>query len=180
MKKTIARTVGCLLFAAMLVTPSCIGSFTAWHKVLAWNQNVGDKYINELVFIALNVIPVYPIAGAADVLILNTVEFWTGTNPLASSSKVIEGQNGKYLVKSDEKGYDIIGLNDGSKLRLNYNDDTKTWSYEANGESGAILTFIDDTHVAVPDMNGNMKTVEVSAEGVLAYQNSTIPMLAAR
>ena len=53
MKKTvISAAIVCLLFSSMLTTPSCIGSFSLTNRLLGWNQNVGNKFINELVFFA--------------------------------------------------------------------------------------------------------------------------------
>ena len=37
-------------------------------------------------------------------------------------------------------------------------------------EMHKILTFVDDTHVKVPSVNGGFEVVELSQEGVWAYQ----------
>ena len=102
---------------------------------------------------------------------LNSIEFWSGTNPIASKEKIIEGNDGRYLVKSDEKGYDIISCNDGSKVRLDFNSDDRSWSITVNGETHELFTFVDDTHIRIPAGTGNdYRTVEISAEGVYAYR----------
>ncbi len=60
MRKTvISAAIVCLLGTSMLTTPSCIGSFSLTNRLLGWNQNVGDKFLNELVFFAFWVLPVY-------------------------------------------------------------------------------------------------------------------------
>jgi hypothetical protein len=43
---------------------------------------VGDKWVNWLVFLGLSIIPVYQLFVLADVLVLNSLEFWTGRNPV--------------------------------------------------------------------------------------------------
>lgn len=170
-KKVLSGALAALLFFTTVTTPSCIGSFSLTNRLLGWNQHLDNKFLNEVVFFAFWILPVYQITALADVLVLNSIEFWSGTNPMANSKKIIEGNDGRYLVKSDSKGYDIVSLNDGSKVRLDFNADTQTWSYTANGESHDFLTFIDATHVSVPAGTGNdWQTVEISQDGVYAYQ----------
>ena len=55
-------------------------------------------------------------------------------------------------------------------MRLDFNQDEQTWSATANGETHNILTFVDDTHVKVPSVNGGYEVVELTQEGVWAYQ----------
>ena len=90
-----------LTVAAMLPMQSCIGSFALTNKVLDWNRQVGDKFVNELVFVAFWILPVYELTGLADILVINSIEFWKGENPVQASTKVIDGKDAKYLVKSD-------------------------------------------------------------------------------
>ena len=82
-KKSI-KLVVCLCIAAITLN-SCIGSFGLWNKVLSWNKTATDnKFLNELIFLVIS--PAYAVCGVADVLVLNTIEFWTGTNPVASNA----------------------------------------------------------------------------------------------
>ncbi len=70
----------------LLSSSACFGSFQLTRKVYAWNKAVSpDKFVQELVFLGLNIVPVYWFAGAADAIFANSVEFWTGTNPVASA-----------------------------------------------------------------------------------------------
>lgn len=170
MKKTYF-TVGlvCLLSASLLGT-SCIGSFQLTNKLLSWNRQIGNKFVNELVFFAFWVLPVYEISGLADVLVLNSIEFWSGTNPVASGTKVIEGNDGRYLVNCDGKGYTITSETDGSVVRLDFDADEQSWSVNIDGERHTFLTFVDDTHVSMPGADGLMHEVELSQQGLYAYQ----------
>lgn len=42
-------------------------------------------------------------------MVLNSIEFWSGSNPTASIGEVktVQGENGEYLVKTNENGYTI-------------------------------------------------------------------------
>ena len=170
MRKFILKSM-CLILLGMsvLTTPSCIGTFSLTNRLLGWNQHVGDKFLNELVFFAFWVLPVYEVCGLADLLVLNSIEFWSGSNPMAKGERIIDGNDGKYLVKCDGKGYDIVSCNDGSSIRLDFDADAQTWSFVADGERHELFTFVDDTHVRMPLGNGEESIYEISHAGVLAY-----------
>ena len=116
-------------------------------------------------------LPVYEVAALADILVLNSIEFWSGDNPVAAGKKVIDGKDGRYIVECDGKGYTITSENDKSVVRLDFDTDDQTWSVALpSGESFDLVTFIDDSHVAVPGVDGERKIVELSAEGLMAYR----------
>lgn len=102
-------TVLCAVLGGSLLCSSCIGSFGAWNSLKDWNMGIGHKAVNELVFIAFHIIPVYEVAYLADVLVLNSIEFWSGSNPMVDvgTEKVIHGEDGEYLVRTNENGYTI-------------------------------------------------------------------------
>jgi hypothetical protein len=181
MRKTyLTVALVCTLAGSMLFS-SCIGSFSLTSKLLSWNKTVGDKFVNELVFFAFWILPVYEVSTLADIIVLNSIEFWSGSNPVAKGTKVIEGNDGRYLVKCDGKGYTIKSENDGSVVRLDFNQDERTWSYTINGETHDLFTFVDDTHVKMPTRDGGWEIVELSQAGVYAYQQMALDtQLAAR
>lgn len=148
---------------------SCMGSFALTSEVYNWNKQVGNKFVNELVFIAFFALPVYPVCGAADLLVLNSIEFWSGNNPLVATAKTIDTDEGRYLVECDGKGYNVKCEEAGVAYRLNFNSDAQTWSLETDGQSYPLMTFIDDHHVAMPTPDGNWMQVELSDDGVMEY-----------
>ncbi len=170
MKKRIISAVAILLASSMMFT-SCIGSFGLTNKVRTWNQSISNKFVNELVFIAFWVLPVYEITGVADILVINTIEFWSGDNPVAKNeTKVIDGKDAKYLVKQDPEGYTITNLSDNTEVRFAFDAADNSWSINAGGESRKFMTFVDDSHVKMITPSGNFETVELSQAGVYAYQ----------
>ena len=62
-----------MICGAFLFT-SCIGSFGLHSKLVNWNQSIGNKFVNELVFLAFNIIPVYGVCYLADALVINSIE----------------------------------------------------------------------------------------------------------
>lgn len=72
--------------AGLVASTGCFGSFSATRKLYTYNKSMGDKWVQEFVFLAFTLIPVYSIVAAGDALIFNSVEFWTGDNPITSVS----------------------------------------------------------------------------------------------
>ena len=75
--------IATLLLAGTMVTSSCVGSFALFNKLAEWNKTATkSKFLNEIIFLVIS--PAYAICGAADALVLNSIEFWTGDNPVAN------------------------------------------------------------------------------------------------
>ena len=168
-KQLIVATVVAL--SASMMMQSCIGSFALFNKVKTWNEHVGDKFVNEIVFVAMWILPVYELCFAADLLVLNSIEFWSGTNPALAQTKVIDGKDAQYLVARNEAGYTITNMTTKQVTRFNFNAEDNSWSLENNGQEVKLFNFVDDTHVDVLTRDGSYTRVELSQAGVLAYQD---------
>jgi hypothetical protein len=71
------------LLGLTLLGSSCLGPNNAFNGLHHWNRNLDEsKWINELVFVGLTVIPVYSLCYLGDILIFNSIEFWGGENPI--------------------------------------------------------------------------------------------------
>ncbi|MCM1356477.1 MAG: DUF3332 domain-containing protein [Staphylococcus sp.] len=172
MKKRFLPVAIVLTLCGSMLSTSCIGSFALTNKLLSWNQQVGNKFVNEVVFIAFWILPVYEVSALADVLVINSIEFWSGDNPVASGKKVIDGKDGRYIVECDGKGYTITSENDKSVVRLDFDKEDQSWSVALpSGESYEFMTFIDESHVSMPGLNGERSIVELSDNGLLAYRD---------
>ncbi|MDE5626998.1 MAG: DUF3332 domain-containing protein, partial [Candidatus Amulumruptor sp.] len=102
------KPVAAILAATFLglTSSSCIGSFALTNKLLGWNRQIDSKFVNELVFVAFWVLPVYEVSALADLIVINSIEFWSGNNPVSASTQTIKGANGeRYLVERDAAGY---------------------------------------------------------------------------
>ncbi len=176
-------TVGVVLaLCASMGLSSCIGSFALTNKVISWNNQVGSKFVNELVFFAFWILPVYEVTALADVLIINSIEFWSGNNPVSASTKVIDTESGRYMVMCDGKGYTVRNASTGEETRLNFDSEDQTWAIEINGQDVPFMTFVDANHVKMLSPAGDFKTIELSEQGVMAYSAEvrTAALMAAR
>lgn len=165
-----------LLMAATLASSvlfsSCIGSFGLTNKLLDWNRNIDSKFVNELVFIAFWIVPVYEISALADILVLNSIEFWSGNNPVADagSVKTIEGKDGIYTVETKKNGYHIQKEGEEKAIDLVFDETDKSWSVEADGEATKLLKFKDNDEVVMFLPDGKEMNVELNQAGVLAFR----------
>lgn len=80
-----------LAVTVLSLTVGCFGPFNLTRNVYHWNSQikgsgeVNEKWMKELVFFGMIVIPVYMISALADAFIFNSIQFWTGDNPVKAS-----------------------------------------------------------------------------------------------
>jgi len=75
-----------LLAAALFVgfNSSCLGPDNLYNSVKNWNAELSEQdWVNEVVFLGLSIVPVYGIALFGDVLIFNTIDYWTGNDTIS-------------------------------------------------------------------------------------------------
>lgn len=170
MKKIAVKSIVCLM-AGTITLSSCIGSFGLFNKVLDWNKGISSKLVNELVFIIIS--PAYAVCGVVDLFVLNSVEFWSGKNPISKVGHVenVWGKDGRmYAVKTLKKGYEITRPT-GEKVYFTYNKKDNSWSIEENGKVTEIFRFNEDgstVQACLPD--GRKMNVTLDNEGLYALQ----------
>ena len=169
-----------LVVLSSLSFQSCIGSFSLTNKVLTWNRNVNNKFVNELVFFAFWVLPVYEVTAVADLLVINSIEFWSGNKPLEANNQVVKTDHGNYTILANETGYKILSP-DGNTMNFEFDMETQTWSFSLNDdEKISFLTFKDDNMVEILGKDGNFVDVELSEEGLMSYKNAILAPLMAQ
>lgn len=95
MNRNVLRTVSVVVLSGVLLS-GCIGSFSLTNKVLGWNKSASEeRWINEGIFLAFLIIPVYSLSLLGDALIFNSIEWWTDDNPVAAgTTREVKGQDG--------------------------------------------------------------------------------------
>jgi membrane protein required for beta-lactamase induction len=122
MKRTIAALV--LMAFLPVSTTGCFGGFQLTRKVYDFNREVSpDKWVRELVFLAMAIVPVYGAATFLDAVIFNSVEFWTGSNPVlaknGASRKITTADGTAVLTRTSENRLDVrIEAADGRSSRF--------------------------------------------------------------
>lgn len=141
--KSLYRAVA-LTLALGFTTSACYGKFMLTRKVYEINGQITDnKFVHSLVMWVFMIVPVYPIAGFADVVILNLIEFWTGSNPMQGSVTSEDG-----TTVTIERGTDTLTLTatkDGKVLNkvvfVKSNGKVEAVSYDAAGKQLDHKTF---------------------------------------
>lgn len=128
-----------LSMAAVLFT-GCYGNYALFNKVKDFTGSFGDKWINSVVNFVAWCIPAYEVSLFVDVLILNTIQFWTGSNPIAS--------NDTYYEKDAEGNSITASKNNDGTLSVSIN--------KANGEKTDLEFQRDEDVIRALDQEGNV------------------------
>lgn len=173
-RKNVITPVAALLAGSLLFS-SCIGSFKLTNGLLSWNRSLDNKFVNELVFVAFCIVPVYGVSILADALVLNTIEFWSGDNPIASvpETQTVESENGRYTIRTQPDGYHIQKEGESEGIDLVFDKGNRTWSVVSGDQSHRLFRFTDKRDEVVmylPD--GREMNVELSRAGTLAFRQA--------
>ncbi len=108
-------TAGTLVVAMSSSLVGCFGSFHATKSVYNFNRSVSyHKWVREGIFLGMVIIPVYELATLLDAVILNSLEFWTGRNPIAKAGDQfrVDGKDGSYAVSTlkADGSFDIVAV----------------------------------------------------------------------
>ncbi len=153
MKKMISSMLICTI---LLAVTGCTGPFALTKKVHAWQTGFDNKWVDEVAFLGCAYLPVYGLAALGDAIIFNSVEFWTGDNPMdsvdiskdgtnikmthrADGSILIESETGDCVLEKSAEGVSALDA-EGNVLYSATTDNGKVRVYDAAGKE--IHTFI--------------------------------------
>ena len=165
MKKTFRLSV--LLLCATMLFSSCIGSFRLTNKIKTWNEGIGNKFVNELLFLAMHIVPVYQVSIFVDALVFNSIEFWTGKTAIANAgeTKVVKNSQGQDVeITAMEDGYKLSS--NGETMNLLFNDETQVWSAEYNNQTTQLMKMVDANNAQLFLLNGDVMDITLDAQGV--------------
>ena len=93
------KGVVCIVLANFIgVSTACFGPFNLTKTVHHWNGGikgsgeVSEKWMKELVFFGMIVVPIYRFSALLDAFIFNSIQFWSGNNPIKASELDDDGQ----------------------------------------------------------------------------------------
>lgn len=139
MKKIKSVILAAMLIGTLLSQTGCIGAFQLTNNLYEWNTTqINGEWGQEVVFIAFLIIPVYEVCLLADGLVLNSIEFWTGENPLTmkageKDSKIVQKGDEIYRVTAEQNRVHIEkvgGKNQGEEGEFVYDTASSAWSYK--------------------------------------------------
>lgn len=127
----------------------CFGGFRLTKKVHRFNRTISyDRWIQWFTFLVFWLVPIYGISFAVDAIFANTIEFWSGTNPItvkAGETHVVRGPNSETVrtTRLSEREFRLeITAADGSvrTLTIVREDD----SVVALDDAGEVLARVGD------------------------------------
>jgi len=148
----------------------CIGSFGLTGKVYDFNKSFSNKWVKEVIFILL-IFP-YGVTLFIDAIVLNSIEFWTGSNPVAMQPgdrevQYVKGEKGLYKIEATKNRFHIAqveGPNAGEYVDLVYNPQTDTWSLGVENRMRKIVQFsADSSEARVFKPDGKVVTVKTGS-----------------
>ena len=167
MKKVSFNVIVCLLIASM-ATSSCIGSYSLFNKFTKWEVRMTkNKFVNAIVGFVIDIVCI-PVTLLVDHLVLNTIEFWSGKNPVQANigkTKQVIGEDGKcYAVTTLKDGYEVKDAN-GKVTYLLHNEENDSWSLQQDGVSQEIFRYNEDGTIQAT-VNGSKKNFSLNEAGV--------------
>jgi hypothetical protein len=180
MKKIKFYLLALLIMGVGTVQTSCIGSFGLTNKLFDWNNTIGSKFVNALIFFLFVIIPVYGITLAIDAIVLNTIEFWSGKSPVAmdpgeKETQILADGNKVYKITATQNQWEIEhleGPDKGKQIFFVFNPDESAWYLKTDEHHIKIMDYVEQE-------NGNDFVEVYQPDGTSAmYDLATRELLA--
>ena len=128
--RIVRKAIATAVIASFLsVTTACYGPFNLTRNVYHFNSGVkgsgevNEKWMKEIVFFGMIIIPVYMFSALLDAFVFNAIQFWTGNNPI----KVSQGPDGHLqAVQLRDLTIDVVWTADHHSAALTYRQQGQT------------------------------------------------------
>lgn len=146
------RIVAAIVMGSFLtVSTACYGPFNLTRNVYHWNSNikgakeVNEKWMKEFVFFGMIIIPVYMFSALLDAFIFNSIQFWSGDNPVKAADE--GGDGATRIVKLGGVTVTMVGSDRGTTVTYEKNGiierratiETNATGYRLIDETGVLL-----------------------------------------
>jgi len=150
-----------------------------------WNQEVSEsRFVNNLIFWGLNIIPVYGLFFVGDAIIFNVIEFWSGSNPIAmndgdSETQIVERDGNTFEMIATKNRMEITvldGPKKGKKVDLVYRPHEKSWNaVKPNGEIIKLSSFKEGFYIVYMPNGEEVKInpLQSKEEGLAVIKEQT-------
>ncbi|OYT21769.1 MAG: hypothetical protein CCU26_00920 [Nitrospira sp. UW-LDO-01] len=154
-----------VLLSVMTMSTACYGPFNLTKNVYRWNSNVkgsgqvNDKWMKEIVFFGMLIVPAYMFSALLDTFIFNSMHFGTGESPIKESDL---GSDGSKVVTVS-----------GTTIRWTPLEDGATVSFDRHGIVERRATIVASaTGYRLVDEQGNLLSeAEYAADGTVRLLN---------
>lgn len=163
--------VAIVLMCFMTVSTACYGPFNLTKNVYHWNSNIkgsgqiNDKWMREIVFFGMLIVPAYMFSALLDTFIFNSMHFWTGESPIKASDK---NDDGMRVTTLGETTIRWTSLKDGATVTYERDGAVErrativagTTGYHLIDENGSLLSEAEyGTDGSVSLLDGDCRVV---------------------
>ncbi len=92
------ETYFCFGYYCIFTLTACTGTFKLTKVVHKIQRSHSEKWVDEVLFLGCVILPIFWLAMLGDAIIFNSIEFWTGRNPL----KNLAGLEERRAIKDGE------------------------------------------------------------------------------
>ncbi|KGD66033.1 hypothetical protein Y5S_00505 [Alcanivorax nanhaiticus] len=135
---------------AMMLT-GCLGQNALFDTVQDWNATAtNNKFVNQGISFIFWWVPVYGLSLLGDIIIFNSIEFWTGTNPISKEGAKVAGStetvtdglgNQAELTYNADGSISVLATSNGAEER-----------YTLIKEDGKVIKIQDDQREVLGSM----------------------------
>lgn len=174
MKRLRKSILALVIIGLGFMSTSCFGSFQLTRNFYQWHDStIENKFLKTLLFY----IPfgfVYGITAMVDFFVLNLIEFWGGSNPVAMAEDDYEVEyhtysGVSYKIEATQNLFTVTQLDGEAKgtiTKMRFDDETQTWFYEQGDDSVALMTISgeDNENLAVYSPNGEIVKFDLNQD----------------
>lgn len=170
MRKVNIFFLACFFLVLSIGQSGCYGPFKLTKNLHEWNSTVGSKFVNALVFFAFIIVPVYGVTVFIDGVVLNTIEFWTGDNPITMGEndkdvQVVKKDGNKYRITATKNKFHIEqlqGENKGDTAELIFDPENSSWNLkDGNKELQKLIQVNEEANlIQIYKPNGQILTFD--------------------
>lgn len=155
------------------VLSGCYGNLTVTKKVYNWNGTVGNRVVNSVVMCVLSAVQVYSALVFVDLVVLNSIEFLTGKNPLAMAdgeveTKIVENNGKLYQVVTTKNRIEITEAHSSTpnKTAIVFDQNSGTWLLETEKGVQRIAEMDDSNPNIMTVIHPDGHRVQVALAGI--------------
>lgn len=170
MRKVNIFFLACFFLVLSIGQSGCYGPFKLTKNLHEWNSTVGSKFVNALVFFAFIIVPIYGVTVFIDGVVLNTIEFWTGDNPITMGEndkdvQVVKKDGNKYRITATKNKFHIEqlqGENKGDTAELIFDPENSSWNLkDGNKELQKLIQVNEEANlIQIYKPNGQILTFD--------------------
>jgi hypothetical protein len=152
--KTIRKSVTMLALGSLLIAQTgCFGEFALTRKAYNWHDGVSNNKFVKSLLLWIPMAFAYTITAFIDAVILNLIEFWSGSNPVSMNESDYEMQMATikgidYKIEATKDTFTTTQLNgdEAGEVRvMKFDRNDMTWKYsDSKVCEQPVLGFLDE------------------------------------